>query len=255
MLDYLRLNRLQVTLGVYRHNGSGGHGLPRLNNPTVLLTRPKASSAEFVAALTKIAGPFEPLISPAFETVPTHDQVPPFDVAIFTSRAGVLHGPTGQGRLAYCVGEATAQAARAAGYDIRSANGDAADLTAMILKERPHGSVLHVRGEVSYGNIHDTLITHGIECLTAIVYRKAPCPPSSEISKFSTPAQSGIFCLFSAETVSIISDWPIDFSNTHAVAISQNVAKAAHDLNPLSITVATAPNLGEMAAATSRLIA
>lgn len=229
--------------------------MPRLNNPTVLLTRPKASSDAFVAELSKIAGAFEPLISPAFEIVATDAPVIPFEMAIFTSRAGVVHAPNGLGRLAYCVGEATAKAAHLAGYNARSAQGGAPELIAMILREQQHAALLHFRGEVSYGNIRDTLNNHGLTCSHAIVYRKSPCAPSRDFILGSRSMHSRIICLFSAETVSIIAEWPIEFSGLHVVAISQNVADAAQLLKPSSVTVSNAPTLGEMAAATSRLIA
>ena len=229
--------------------------MPRLDNPVVLVTRPRDSAAQFVAALTQVAGPFCPVISPAFETVAVGAEIPPFEAVIFTSRAGVAFAPSGQDRPAYCVGSATAVAARAAGYSAISAAGNADDLVDLILDRAPSESLLHIRGEVSQGNVRDRVQSAGLTCTEVIAYRKSTLTPTTEAATAFADAQNIIVPVFSAETGSILATWYVDFSKCHVVAISPAAAKSARDLGAQSLVVATAPNMAEMVAATSRLIA
>lgn len=229
--------------------------MPRFINPTVLVTRPPDSSHRFIVALEKVAGPFAPLVMPAFEIASTDAAIPDFDVAIFTSRAGVASAPSGDGRQCYCVGYATAGAAKTAGYDPISAQGSASDLIDLILKQRPAGQLLHIRGETSVGNVATTLHSHGLPCAEVIAYRKKPSLPTPQSIALLKESDNLILPVFSAETVSILADWNIDFTNAHIVAISPAVAVAAQALLPASLVTTGHPDLNEMVAQTASLIA
>ena len=91
-----------------------------------------------------------PLLYPeAMELVPP---APDEDV-IFTSTNGVRFFKGATGRTAWCVGEATAKAARGAGFaDVRVGPGDVAELAARMTSElaRPavHWGGAHVRGDL-----------------------------------------------------------------------------------------------------------
>lgn len=229
--------------------------MPRLDNPVVLVTRPHDSAAQFVAALAQVAGPFRSVISPAFETVSVGAEIPAFDAAVFTSRAGVAFAPLGNNRPAFCVGQATAAAARDAGYSAISADGNADDLVDLILARAPKESLLHIRGEVSQGNVRERLRAGGLTCADVIAYRKSALAPTGAAVAALADAQQIIVPVFSAETGSILATWDIDFSRCHLVAISPAVAKSARGLGVQNISVVTEPNMAEMVAATSRLIA
>jgi len=256
-LACLRLGYPQVTLGVIRHNGSGGVPMPRFDNPTVLATRPQAASDRFVEALKAKAGPFKPVISPAFEIVQlaSRTDMPMFEVAVFTSREGVAHAPKGSQRRAYCVGSATGRAAEAAGYLAVNAGGDVGDLIEVILADSPKQSLLHIRGEVSTGDVTSTLTAGGVNCSDHVAYHKKPLVPKGDLQEVVRTAPYVIFPIFSGETVSILADWKIDFSTTHVVAISPVVATAARRLEPLSITVSPVPDMQSMVLTTASLIA
>jgi uroporphyrinogen-III synthase len=205
--------------------------------------------------LEQVSGAFSPIICPAFELLSTEAAIPEFDAAIFTSRAAVSFAPNGQGRPAYCVGAATATAAQDANYVATSADGSAADLCALILEERPPLKLLHVRGEVSLGNVMRTLRTGGLNCAEVVSYCKNVLSVESIDLAVVQNVVDTIFPVFSAETVSILRDWPYDFGLSHIVAISSEVADVATQLNPASITISDRPNLPSMVACTSRLIA
>ncbi|MCF2905998.1 uroporphyrinogen-III synthase [Octadecabacter sp. CECT 8868] len=245
----------QVTLGCNPYNASRGVAVPCFDNPIVLATRPQLSSEQFLAALKECAGPFQRLISPAFEYCGTGAVVPAFEIGIFTSRAGVSFAPKGDGRIAYCVGNSTAEAAEDAGYRPISANGTASELTELILEHEPKKHMLHLRGETSVGNVKEKLEISGLSCQEAVLYRKKLCSPKTEAIEALTSRDAILLPLFSAETVSIIADWGVDLGVAHVTAISPVVAGAAEALSPASIIISKAPNQLEMVAATSRLIA
>ena len=229
--------------------------MPRFINPTVLMTRPHESSERFVQALAGVAGPFEHVICPAFEYAGTDAFFPDFDIGIFSSRAGVQFAPSGAGRIAYCVGDATARAAKLAGYVAMSAQGAADDLVRMILADAPEGKLLHIRGETSVGDVRKTLVAHGLRGAEVVAYRKDVMDLSA-LEKVVKPMDKEIILpLFSAETVSIIRRGNIEFPALNVVALSPAVAAAADQLSTGSITTASAPTQEEMVRSVARMIA
>ena len=232
--------------------------MPRFDTPTVLVTRPKDSSDQFVRALKAVVGQFDAVICPAFEFSRTEAQIPSFDVAIFTSRTGVLFAPRGDGRTAYCVGDATAMAATRSGYDAVSAKGAVDDLLRLILQRQPQGKLLHIRGEISVGDVTEALVKSGLDAAEVVAYRKVAADKTSireALGGLGGLVQTSVLPLFSAETVSILATSGADFSTVRVVAISPVVAQAAQQLSPASITIAPALNQAEMVAAVARLIA
>ena len=251
----MRLECSQVTLARNRYNGPGVLAVTRLENPTILITRPEDDAERFLTTLRAEAGSFEVIICPAFwfEEVPV--KMPNFDVAIFTSRTGVSYAPQGNGRLAYCVGDATAQFARDAGYISLSATGSADELVALILEQAPTGSLLHIRGEKSLGNVTERLAERGINCSDAIAYRKVLNSPTQSIREAVRNAPQIVIPLFSAETVSIVAGWRLPLKSCVVVAISNVVANSAMVLKPTEAIVSESPDMRGMTAATARLTA
>lgn len=231
--------------------------MPRFDNPCVLVTRPQAASDRFVEALKATAGPFQSLICPAFETIPlvSNADIPTFDVAVFTSQAGVAYAPAGLQRTAYCVGSVTAQAAKAAGYKAVDAGGNVNDLIKVILADAPKQTLVHLRGQVSIGNVSSGLTSGGLTCVDVVTYRKQPVSPKPEVMASVGVSPNLILPVFSSETVSIIADWDLDFSAAHAVAISLAVAEVIENLTPLTTTVSSRSDMRSMVAATASLIA
>ncbi|SMX41129.1 uroporphyrinogen-III synthase [Octadecabacter ascidiaceicola] len=201
------------------------------------------------------AGSFEAIVCPAFgfEEIPA--KKPHFDAAVFTSRAGVSFAPEGKGRVAYCVGDATAQMSKNAGYDPQSANGTADELVDLILRQTPKGSLLHIRGEKSLGDVTKRLVAQGIDCSDVIAYRKVRNAPPESVAGDIRNASELVVPLFSAETVSILVDWKLGLDGCTIVAISDVVANSALGLNPSKVVVSDSPDMRGMAAATARLSA
>jgi len=232
-----------------------GEALGPILNPTVLITRPRHDSERFADALRMASGLFEPILAPAFEIETTGAAVPAFDGAIFTSRAGVEAAPQGGGQVAFCVGDATALQARGKGYAAISADGDVEDLLRLILAQGAVGSLVHLRGEKSRGNVSARLRAAGLLCEDVIVYRKAMRSVDDRLAGKLQAASRLIIPAFSAETVSIIARWGVVPEGAVVIAISDAVAQAAVPLRPSEIVVSEHPELASMTQAVAALIA
>ena len=113
----------------------------------VLILRPKPG-ASATAALVSRAG-HEPVVVPLFEMVPVDWSLPRgrFDAVAMTSANAARLGGDGLRAVRrlplYAVGEATAEAARAAGFsNVQAGAGDADDLAALV----PPGRILRLCG-------------------------------------------------------------------------------------------------------------
>lgn len=224
-------------------------------NALLILTRPIDASEKLVAALQK-AGVTNPiLIASGFEFEPIYAQIPPFDEAIFTSQAAVDFAPFGNGRFAWCVGDRTCDAATAKGYLAQTAEGDVEDLLKLILKGKPKGKLLHIRGEVSRGHIKDRLKAAAFPCSETIVYRKRGLSAPADLQSRIDGSEQVFVFLFSAETVTFLEQWNINWGRSTLISISSNVAQAASCLGAMETLVAERPNQAKMIAAVQRLIA
>ena len=224
-------------------------------NPIVLVTRPKTDSQRLIDALRTMSGSFVAINSPAFENESLSIEIPEFDSAIFTSQAGVIHAPRGNGRFAFCVGDATANAAMDTGYVSISAGGSADDLVALILSQRPDGALLHIRGEITHGEVAQQLNKAGLFCQEVVAYRKAVRGPSQSAREVASENQMIIVPLFSVETVKILEKWALSLDGCTVVAISGPVAGASTVLSPLNTIISNTPDFYAMLQATARLIA
>jgi len=229
--------------------------LAPFENPSVLVTRPREAAERFVAELRVAAGPFQPVVSPAFGLVSVEHNAQPFEDAIFTSKAAVSYAPDGNGRRAWCVGAATAAVAKGRGYDVRHGGGNAEDLVELILQEKPIGQLVHFCGENVRVNVTAALVRVGLNCESCVTYRKAILAPTMDVAALNGFTKSWILPIFSAETVSILSEWPVEFERAWIVAISREVEVEAMGLKPAGTIIADRPDLPEMINATARLIA
>lgn len=101
---------------------------------------------------------------------------------IFTSANGVRFAPislTQRVGAAWCVGDATAEAARRAGFEtIRSAGGSARELIDLIMSERDprDARFMHLGHAEPRGSIAETLAEHGFDVVHIPLYGAAPTP-------------------------------------------------------------------------------
>jgi uroporphyrinogen-III synthase len=231
--------------------------------PPFLLTRPASQGDRFAEELRARFGPAvrvvrSPLLMPDYL-----NPALPGDVAgmIFTSETGV----TALGRLrpacglpAWCVGDRTAQAARLAGYDARSAAGDAAALVAAVLADAPPGPLLHARGSDSRGAVAERLTQEGVRTFEAVVYAQRPVPLSPRARRLLEASDPVLVPLFSPRSAALFAAAADDFARRAPlwiVALSPAVAGAVAVLRPDRQAVAASPDAGALLDAAEALIA
>lgn len=138
--------------------------------PLILLTRPQAAAERFAVRVRALGGTC--VIAPLMRIVPVAHDAARLRAArrlVLTSVHAVPAAGPGAGRVAFCVGPATAHAARAAGFQVIEGPGDAARLGPMLAGEEgllhPHGrhvtAGLPVEGMVVYDQIAQPLPESG----------------------------------------------------------------------------------------------
>ena len=135
--------------------------------PTLLLTRPEPAARRFAAAVAHLG--LATVISPVLRIAPVAHDAARLEGArglVLTSVHAVPAAGPGRGRPAICVGPATAQAARAAGFSVTEGPGDAAGMMPLLQELgagwlHPHGAhvatVLPVPGMVVYDQLAQDL--------------------------------------------------------------------------------------------------
>ncbi len=121
---------------------------------------------------------FEPIVAPLLTIHPTGAALnlqPSEAMALTSSQAVAMLGPdVPRDALVFAVGDATAKAARAAGFSrVISADGDVNALSEAILRARPL-AVLHPTAERTAGDLTGVLGREGLQARRVVVYRTEP---------------------------------------------------------------------------------
>lgn len=180
---------------------------------------------------------FDALIAPllSINAVTTAAGVPDDAVLIFTSANGVRRsGLSGDDRLVYCVGDATAREAMDQGFtSVVSADGDWRQLVQIIAPtDRP---IIHLSGGVVRGQIIETLRQRGLTASRRIVYStEAQMSWPIDINEVDAVA---LYSPLAAETLMAL---PARFlGHLTAYCLSPNVAEPLRDIN---VRIAARPN-------------
>ena len=178
----------------------------RQSQPVILLTRPLTQSQRFA---DQVGGA---VIAPLMATEFLSATVPPGDFAgvILTSETGVeaARRISAAGfrlpQRAFCVGNATAAAARRAGFAASSAAGNAGDLLAHIITAAPQGRLLLLCAQDSAGDLQKRLILAGIETVSVVVYRQNAKPLTPEAAALLHGAAPVILPIFSPRSARLL---------------------------------------------------
>lgn len=224
--------------------------------PAILLTRPAPASARFADKLRRRLGEVEIVIAPLlridWKTVPL-----PTGVPIFTSQTGVegflRAGGAAQGPC-WCVGDATAQAARNAGFDPRSAAGDAAALVAKILESGDSGPYLHLRGAHARGDVAERLRQAGCQVEEAILYDQVAQDLTTKARDLLKSERPVILPLFSPRTAAQFAKVSEGTAPLFVAAMSTAVQGALNGVSLVRLLVADRPDAQAMADTTERLL-
>lgn len=224
---------------------------------TILLTRPEPGASATAAALCLAGAEAAILLSPLMEMRFLTPALPQggFFAVIFTSRAGVAAAVRLRGagatlpRRAYAVGGGTAAAARAAGFETRSAGGDAEALVALIQSARPAGPLLHLRGRDAGDALLKGLVSAGLETFEAVAYAQIAMPLTAEALTLLQRDGRVILPLFSPRSAQLFHEATAQIAHRAAldiIAMSPAVAKAAAPIAAIHRVTAAEPTEAAM---------
>jgi uroporphyrinogen-III synthase len=149
----------------------------------ILVTRPRGEADLFAVALAMRG--HDAVVAPLLDIVV--DEAPPLDLAgvqavLFTSANGVrafAHTQKNRDLKAFCVGDATAAAARNAGFGaVESAAGDVDTLAALVKKrlDPANGALVHATGTAVAGDLAGVLGAEGFSVRRVQLYRADTAP-------------------------------------------------------------------------------
>ncbi|SHF06546.1 uroporphyrinogen-III synthase [Loktanella atrilutea] len=215
--------------------------------PILIITRPAPSGEAFARSVIAALGRAVPVIdAPALQIVPIAYQFPDdASQIIFTSPRAVVLAPDGNGRTAWCVGNATAAAAAARHYAVHSAAGDADALVGLILAQRPRGRLVHLAGRHRRGAIAARLTAAGLRCDTIEIYDQVPLDVPDTLHQATqgdAPLVAPIFSPRSAQGLRNLSYR----APLHIVAISPAVAAAFRGLDAATLLTTGHPDADHM---------
>jgi uroporphyrinogen-III synthase len=219
----------------------------------VIITRAQPGANETAARVSDLG--HMPLISPALELVGDNTAPIPADAGIdsyiFTSANGVrffARRSDARTKIAWCVGPATAAAARDADFgDVRESAGNAVDL-AQFIAAQGHQSrrpMLHVANAAAKGDLALTLEELGFATVFAPLYRADTAAAlSPAVVKTLAANIPALVLVHSAKGAAAFAQLAADLPTDHlsAVAISVQAAQPLMKLGVGEIHIARAPN-------------
>lgn len=231
----------------------------------VLVTRAEGD-AETLAARLAARG-HDSIVEPLM-TIRIHDEaaggLAPFldgvQAVLFTSANGVrafAAATTRRDFRAFAVGDATAAAARTAGFsDVTSAGGAVEDLASLVIARlNPRdGALLHAAGSVTAGDLTGLLEAAGFALHRAVLYEATPSESLSATTRAAMACGEIDAALFfsprnAATFVRLASGLDEGCKHMIAVALSAAVAERLAALPWRRIAVAAAPNEAALLAA------
>ncbi|WP_278922161.1 uroporphyrinogen-III synthase [Pseudophaeobacter profundi] len=223
---------------------------PSPRQVALLMTRPKAAAARFVAELpASLRAKLQLINAPLMQVQGLEAEVSCADYGgvIFTSANGVA-AVTAAGEIpAYCVGQRTTQAAQAAGWQAQCCGANGAELVAQLIKMRPTSPLLHLHGRHTRGDIAPRLSAAGLPCRGQVVYEQQLLP-LGDAARQQIGAQSDIIVpLFSPRTARHFASLGLDTANLSLIAISQAVAAELQGLKCKGLQVSKKPDAASMA--------
>jgi uroporphyrinogen-III synthase len=184
--------------------------LPENDAPILLLTRPRAQAEAFAAEARARFGEDVPvLVSPILRitALPFEASISAQEALIFSSVHGVaaLGAPALQAQRAYCVGDQTARAAAAAGYQAISAGKDARALIARIARDAPQVPLVYAHGAHRRVDIAAELRARGLNARAIAVYDQVAQPLSPQARDVLDGPAPVLLPLFSPRSAALLS--------------------------------------------------
>lgn len=237
-----------------------------------LVTRPEEDAATIAAAL-RTRG-IEPILAPMLRIELEPDgalrltgALAGVQAILLTSANGVRAFAAVSNRFeipAYCVGEASAAAARIAGFRVvASADGDAADLAALVASRLApgNGALLHAAGHDTAGNLAGMLGAKGFTLRRVVLYRAVAVDTlAPDVAAALQRDEIGLGLFFSPRTAETFvrlaraAGLAEHCDKMTAVCLSRNVASALNGAPWRAIATAHTPNLSALLAALDEIV-
>ncbi len=231
----------------------------------VLITRPDPQGARFSKAVVARYGDLVspvvcPLLSPVYLSTPL--PAGPFSALILTSETGAIAaGRMARGgepipRLAFCVGDRTAQAAKELGFDARSASGEAGALIDLILRHPEAAPLLHLHGRETRGDVVGRLGTKGLRAEGIEVYAQEARALPDEVRLLLAQEGRVIAPLFSPRTAMLFAKQLADgliAAQIDCITLSPAVSDALKE-SPVRVRIAMQPTQESLMNAMDKVI-
>lgn len=226
---------------------------------TLLMTRPRPASRRFVAGLPRVLrSRLRIFYAPLIEIALTASRIDPGPARglIFTSANGVECAA----RLlpkrdlpCYCVGSATTQAARRAGWQANLSGATADELVRSLVQMRPDGPLLHICGAHTRGDVARRLTRAGVSTEALTVYDQRLVPFADEAQRLLDATDPVIVPLFSPRTARHFADLFKGHAPVYAAALSDAVAAPLRGLGLRAIEMAPRPDSASLIGAVEKL--
>lgn len=218
----------------------------------LLVTRPDEDAARLAADLVALGFSVDTAPMLSIRLLPVPDFSLEGVAALLVTSANGLRAFVSQSSArdlpVYAVGEASARAARAAGFrDVQAAGGDVHSLAALVQQlARPEaGRLLHVAGETLAGDLKGLLEAAGFAVSRVTLYAADPAPafPAAVAHQLSDSAYDGVL-FFSPRTAATFATLGAGMAlqKTAAFCLSAAVAQAVASLPWRRILVAAEPS-------------
>lgn len=198
------------------------------DKPALLLPRPQAASDRFLSDISDLLPHLgEVVISPALSIEPLGEPLDPasYDAVLFSSAHAVDRVMGQVGQRAYCVGDATAARAKAAGFEVLNAQGNGDNLIALVRTTDPTQRILFPRGRHISTDFRAELVALGFSVDEAIVYDQVAQDPSPAAQYMLAGTGPVVLPLLSPRTATIVARWAKDSAaDIMAFALSPAIA-------------------------------
>ncbi len=218
--------------------------MPLATLPLLLLTRPEPAARRFAAGVAHLGLPV--VISPVLTILPVAhdaDRLAGARGLVFTSVHAVPAAGPGGGRPAICVGPATAEAARAAGFRVTEGPGDAARMLPLL--DGLGAGWLHP---------HGTHVAKVLPVPGMVVYDQLPQPLTAEARAALAGRAPVILPLFSPRSARVLADQAEGARAPLWLAPISAAARAAWPLTPARVALAPTPDAPGVLAAIEMLL-
>ncbi|SFS19570.1 uroporphyrinogen-III synthase [Yoonia litorea] len=218
--------------------------------PTLLLTRPEGQNAPFAKTVeARIQGALKVIGSPLLEICFFEVAKPKADAVILTSLHGVRAAKRlglNDGRTAWCVGQKTSEAAGESGFAAITGPGDAHGLASSIISARPEGTLAHIRGTYTRGQIAEKLKDAGLNCHDVVAYEQKALALSPEARECLDQSAPVVVPLFSPRTADIFMKQGPFKAPLSLVAMSKAVQDATAERPVAEMRLAKKPDAASM---------